>query len=263
MRVTTPSQREGFFMEKSYVKLFRNILQWSWYSDTPTFRVFLHLLLTANFADKKWRNIIIKRGQRIISYRKLAKTLNLSMRQTRTAIDHLKSTHELTQSSTNKYTIIQVQNYDKYQSTDTVIDTVIDKQPTHNRHTLSIYKNDNKKDNKNTPYSPPKPKEVLSLTPQHLQGFLKEFPILTLEEIQQEALRTRSYIKTTTSPITNPFMFFRSRLVIADREKHETENMNGTAAQTINLPELSEKERAANRERLAIIRKQLREKFTI
>lgn len=140
------TQRKDFLMEKSYIKLFRDILQWSWYSDTPTFRVFIHLLLTANFADKKWRNIIIKRGERVISYRKLANSLKLSIRQTRTAIDHLKSTHEVTCTSTNKYTIISIPNYDKYQINRQTNDNPADKRATNNRQQ---YKNDNKNDNKN------------------------------------------------------------------------------------------------------------------
>lgn len=133
-------------MDKSYIKLFRDILQWSWYSDTPTFRVFLHLLLTANFADKKWRNIIIKRGERVISYRKLANSLKLSIRQTRTAIDHLKSTHEVTCTSTNKYTIVSILNYDKYQINRQTNDNPANNQSTNERQQD---KNDNKNDNKN------------------------------------------------------------------------------------------------------------------
>lgn len=255
--LATPSQREGFFMEKSYIKLFRNILQWSWYSDTPTFRVFIHLLLTANFADKKWRNIIIKRGQKVISYRKLAKSLNLSIQQIRTAISHLKSTHEITQLSTHQYTIIQVQNYDKYQSINTVSNTVSNTRPTQSY----IYKNDNKKDNNKTPLPPTD--KILPLSQWQVEGLLKEFPIFSIEEINQEAIHCRTRIELSTTTIRHPFQFFKSQLEIAAKEKNQTEGMNRVAEQTIDLPELSGEERARNRERLAEMRKALREKFLV
>lgn len=46
-----------------WIKLHRKITEWEWYSDANTFRVFMHLLLTANYEDKRWRNIDVKRGQ--------------------------------------------------------------------------------------------------------------------------------------------------------------------------------------------------------
>ena len=38
-----------------------------------TFKVFMHLLLTANFSDQKFKGMTIKRGQRVASYESLAK----------------------------------------------------------------------------------------------------------------------------------------------------------------------------------------------
>ena len=37
-----------------WIKIHRQILEWEWYSDTNTFRVFLHLLLKANHKEKKY-----------------------------------------------------------------------------------------------------------------------------------------------------------------------------------------------------------------
>ena len=111
-----------------FIKLYEKITEWEWYDDLPTYRVFTHLLLTANWKDTRWHGIEIKRGQRLISFRGLAEETGLSERQVRTAIEHLKSTHELTQRSTHKYTIVTVENYEKYQAKDNTTDTVSDTQ---------------------------------------------------------------------------------------------------------------------------------------
>ena len=38
-----------------YIKLHRSIMDWRWYDDPNTFRMFVHLLLKANHAAKDWR----------------------------------------------------------------------------------------------------------------------------------------------------------------------------------------------------------------
>ena len=117
-----------------YIKLYKMMTEWEWYDDLPTFRVFTHLLLTANWKDTKWHGVEIKRGQRVISFRGLAKETGLTERQVRTAIAHLKSTHELTQESTHHYTTVTIENYNKYQgeqnTTNTQTDTQTDTAPT-------------------------------------------------------------------------------------------------------------------------------------
>ena len=75
----------------------------------------MHLLLTVNYYDKQWRGTTIKRGSRITSYAILAKETKLSIKSVRTAIKHLISTGEVAKVSNSEYTIITVNNYDKYQ----------------------------------------------------------------------------------------------------------------------------------------------------
>ena len=109
-----------------YIKLYEKMTEWEWYDDVATCRVFIHLILTANWKDTRWHGVEIKRGQRIISFRGLAKETNLTERQVRTAIDHLRSTHEVTQQSTHNYTTVTIENYEEYQSCDKTSDTVSD-----------------------------------------------------------------------------------------------------------------------------------------
>lgn len=98
-----------------FVKIHRKLVQWGWYTDNVVKGVFLHLLLTANFKNTKWMGKILKKGQLVTSYGRLAAELGFSVRQIRTAIEKLKSTGEIACESTNKYTLITVTNWDEYQ----------------------------------------------------------------------------------------------------------------------------------------------------
>lgn len=102
--------------EGGFVKLYRQMTKWEWYLDYPTFRVFTHLLLTANHKQEKWRGITIKRGQRLTSYSKLANECGLSIKQVRTAISNLKRTGELAYETTTRYGIATINNYQTYQA---------------------------------------------------------------------------------------------------------------------------------------------------
>ena len=103
-------------MKSGYIFLHRSLLDWEWYTDVNTKTLFLHLLFTVNFEDRKWRGKIIKRGQRVCSRDQLAKETNLSVKQVRVALDHLKETGEVANESGPQGTVITVVNYDKYQS---------------------------------------------------------------------------------------------------------------------------------------------------
>ena len=102
-------------MSIGFIKLHRKIIEWEWYSDVNVCRVFLHLLLSANFENKKWQGIDISRGQVITSLEKLGKSTTLTIQQVRTALTKLKSTHEITIKSTKLHTFITLTNYNLYQ----------------------------------------------------------------------------------------------------------------------------------------------------
>ena len=101
-----------------YIKIYRKLLEWEWYDDTNTKVVFLHCLLKANYADREWRGITIKRGQFLTSVANLTNELNLTGMQVRTALNKLQTTNEIAIQTTNKYSIISVCNYDRYQVLD-------------------------------------------------------------------------------------------------------------------------------------------------
>lgn len=101
-----------------YIKIHRRLLNWGWYSDSVVKDVFLHLILTANFKEQEWMGRTIGRGQVVTSYAHLAADLGFSVKQVRTALDKLKKTGEVASESTNRFTIITIENWEKYQGCD-------------------------------------------------------------------------------------------------------------------------------------------------
>ena len=64
--------------DRTYIKLFRKMLKWEWYTDTNTKVVFLHCLLKANFEEKEWRGMLIERGQFEATVSSIAGEINLT-----------------------------------------------------------------------------------------------------------------------------------------------------------------------------------------
>ena len=101
-----------------FVKLHRKMIEWGWYSDHVVKDVFLHILMVAAFKPGQYLGHDIKPGQAVIGRKKLAKELGFSEQQVRTALKKLESTGEITLFSTNKFTIVTVENWGFYQGED-------------------------------------------------------------------------------------------------------------------------------------------------
>lgn len=135
-----------------YIKLDRKILDWEWWSDVNTYRVFTYCLIRANWKESRFKGVEVPRGAFVTSIKSLSKATNLSIQQVRTALDHLKSTGEVTINSHAKFSVVIVNNYIQYQDDNTIDNT----QATSNQHdsntqvtTEEEYKNNknNKKEN--------------------------------------------------------------------------------------------------------------------
>jgi len=120
-----------------FIKLHAKFTEWEWYKNTNTKVLFIHFLLKANWKENKFMGVEIPRGSFVTSLTNIAEETGLTIRQARTAIDHLILTGELTSTNYNKFRIITVNNYDKYQiltiktaSNRQASDTQPDRQPT-------------------------------------------------------------------------------------------------------------------------------------
>jgi len=133
-----------------WIKLHRSLLDWEWYDDHNTFRVFMHCLLKANHQDKRYKGSIIKRGTFYTSRELLSAETTLSERQVRTALNKLKTTNELTIKTSKQGTVIEVVNYEKYQVIDQQSDQIkTNERPTNDQQTTSNKNDKNIKNDKN------------------------------------------------------------------------------------------------------------------
>ena len=136
---------------QGWIKIHRKLLEWEWYDEPNTFRVFMHILLKANHKDKTYRGTLVKKGSMLTSRDLLAKQTGLSVRQIRTALDNLKTTNEIAIKSSRKGSVIQVVKYASYQdATDETTNRTTrkpsSKRPTNDQQTTS---NKNDKNDKN------------------------------------------------------------------------------------------------------------------
>lgn len=107
-------------MSQGWICLHRQMLEWEWYSDVNTTRLFIHCLLKANHKEKRWQGKVIPRGSFITGRNVLAEETGLTVRQIRTALDKLKSTNNIAIKSTNKNSLVTVINYESYQDNNEV-----------------------------------------------------------------------------------------------------------------------------------------------
>jgi hypothetical protein len=121
----------------NFIKIDRKILNWEWWSDINTFRLFMYMLISAYWKSGNYKGRVIPRGSFPSSVSDLAKNTNLTENEIRTALKHLKSTGEITSKSTNKFTIFSVENYDFYQSLENKINEQKNKRTTNKSQTIN------------------------------------------------------------------------------------------------------------------------------
>lgn len=171
------------YSPKEFIKVYRKFMEWEWYTDVNTTKLFIHCLLRANWKPGKWQGINYDPGEFITSLPSLSKETGLSIQQIRTSLDKLISTGELTSKTTDSSTgrklsknrIITVNNWDKYQGsnsqTNSQINSHFNRQSTgqqqdSNSRYKNIYKNNirTKEEIKNKP-------AALSVSDDEYEGF--------------------------------------------------------------------------------------------
>ena len=150
-------------MDLGWVKLHRSLIDWEWYSDINTTRLFVHLLLTANHKDNNWRGITIKRGSRLTSLDKLSTETSLSVSKIRTSIKKLILTNEIASESHTQHTVFIIKNYDDYQGSDKQNDKPVTNESQTNDKPIATNKNvkkDNNEKKVTSRFTPPSFDEV-------------------------------------------------------------------------------------------------------
>lgn len=168
-------------MENGWIKLNKKILKWGWYSDVNVKITFLHLLLVANYEEGEYLGQKIKRGQAVIGLKATSKKIGISIQNLRTALEKLEKSGEITRKSTNKFTLVTIENYSKYQDREVVNNNDINKPLTNDQQTTNKpltndqqhlrnkeYKNN--KNNKNIYIS-----DIVASEPAELHDYLNDF----------------------------------------------------------------------------------------
>lgn len=102
-----------------WISINRKLQNHSWYKKSEYVHIWLHLLLNANHEDRKMlvgnQEIEIKRGQFLTSRKKISEKTGVNENFVYRVLKFFENAHQIKQQKTNKYTIITIVNYDKYQ----------------------------------------------------------------------------------------------------------------------------------------------------
>lgn len=154
--------------KQGFIKLYRSVIHWEWFTDQNTFRLFIYCLLRANYIDTNWRGIEVKRGSFVTSLGTLAQEVGISKQSIRTALSKLQMTGEVTHKSHTKYSVVTINNYEQYQDNNTQNNT----KTTHNKHAANTIATTDKEEKKITT------KESKKIYGEYVYLTIKEYEIL-------------------------------------------------------------------------------------
>ena len=138
-------------MAQGWVCVHRQIIDNPIFKNDKLFRVFMYCLLKASHTDCEQlvgdAIVSVKQGQLVSGRKSIARATNLTEMNIRTALNKLEKLNILTIKPTNKYSIISILNWDRYQQSN---QQVTSKQPASNQH-LTTNNNVNNDNNDNKP----------------------------------------------------------------------------------------------------------------
>lgn len=167
--------------ENGWIKLNKKILKWGWYSDVNVKITFLHLLLVANYEEGEYLGQKIKRGQAVIGLKATSKKIGISIQNLRTALEKLEKSGEITRKSTNKFTLVTIENYNKYQDREAVSNNSANKRLTNDQQTTNKRLTNDQQHLRNKEYKNNKNirkiyiSDIVASEPAQLHDYLNDF----------------------------------------------------------------------------------------
>ena len=105
-----------------YIKLWRKSLESSVWTNINLWRFWTWCLMKASYkpriAKVGYQDVPLEPGQFVFGRHKASLETRLSEQTIKTCLKHLENMENLTIKTTNKYSIISIRNWDKYQNTD-------------------------------------------------------------------------------------------------------------------------------------------------
>lgn len=103
--------------DKGFIVLYRDIFDWEWFDDVYVFKLFVCLIMLASHEAKRYKGKTLKRGSFITSIASLSQKVKMSETSVKNSLKKLSATGEIEQEIIpNKYRIITIKNYNKFQS---------------------------------------------------------------------------------------------------------------------------------------------------
>jgi hypothetical protein len=103
---------------EGYIRLHRTLPDWEWYHDDACLRLLIHLLMRVNWKPGRWKGMDVQPGSMVTSIERLAEGLGWSRSKLRHTLDKLKSSGDVTSTTTNHWTAVTLVNWAKYQNGD-------------------------------------------------------------------------------------------------------------------------------------------------
>ncbi len=226
----------------SWIKLHRQFKEWEWYTHAPTKDVFIHLLLSANIKEKRFRGDVVPVGSIVTGRKALADQLGLSEQQIRTALKNLQSTNEITIQATNAYSIISVVKWGEYQGVQPT-----DNQPSTNDQPTTNHQSTTPKEYNNNisiPCASQKPSmkiksieeiENHSLDGQYQAYFEEKCPDVNIHDLRDDLVQ---YCQSTGKPYKDYWATLqtwgrrRQKEIIEKLKKEGQQNATGRTSDT-------------------------------
>lgn len=95
-----------------FVQLSDDLAEWEWFDDKTTVYVCIRLILGASWCEKCHKGVHLQRGPLALSQRELAEKCDITRQELRTILDRLIATRKITQTSTHKFSLITLVEYD-------------------------------------------------------------------------------------------------------------------------------------------------------
>ncbi len=134
-------------MENGFISLHRKLLKNPIAQKPAWLALWVHLLMRANWEETTiiWNGSLkrIERGSFVTGRNSMAKESGISASTIEDILKYLESQHQIRQLKNNKYRVITILNYDKYQKSDSKGNN----QPTSSRHLADTDNNNNNNNN--------------------------------------------------------------------------------------------------------------------
>ena len=103
-------------MSTGWIKLHRSLIDWEWYDDHNATRLLIHVIISVNYEDKKWKGVEVKKGSMIFSWGTLSEAVGLTQKQCRTAMSKLEKSGEVARFVAGRWQVLTLIKWGKLQS---------------------------------------------------------------------------------------------------------------------------------------------------